>query len=139
MKIEERIPIDIKLPGKGVTLMLKPNCNGHACSVSVRDRNHNRAWPISQLQLFHIKGGHDDGLFKPFHSTNAKEFRLTVLVHSYKFSSHESNFLNFSLEAFTTGCFYWSQLESLWSSRGCKVDKQTANQINMHYFSLIQL
>ena len=121
VRINETVPIQIKLPAKGVTLMLKPNCSGVPCLISVR--NGKFSLENNQSHFFDIRSGLDDGLFQPFYSTSTEMLHLNVSVHNHTYShkiSH-TNSLKFSLEIYTTGCFYWERSENLWKSDGCKV------------------
>ena len=134
VKINETVPIRIKLPAKGVTLMLKPNCSGIPCLISV---HHGKNFSnINQSLLFDFKSGLDDGLFKPFYSTSTEILHLNVSVHNqtYSHKKNHSSSLKFSLEVYATGCFYWERLENSWMSDGCKVSQHV-----LHFESTCKL
>ena len=118
--------IRIKLPAKGITLMLKPNCNGNPCTVVIRSNDF--AMPKNRRQLFEIKAKGNVGSFKPFHNSNSKELSLFISMHGYNYSygKRHNISINLSLEVFATGCFYWNKLKSSWSSDGCRVRKYFA-------------
>ena len=129
VKINETVPIKIKLPAKGVTLMLKPNCSGLPCLISVR--NGSISAKINQSHIFYTE--HDDGKFKPLYLPNTEKLHLNVSVFEHRnFSKKDqSTYRNFSLEVFATGCYYWGRLENSWQSDGCKVGQHV-----LHFTSI---
>lgn len=118
IKWKHLLQIRIKLPAKGIILMLKPNCNSHPCSILVRD--------FKQSQLFHMKSKGDAEIFKPFYNTERKEMYLFIsLDPNHLKYKDKDDYMNVSIEIFATGCFHWNDLKDMWSSDGCKVGQHS--------------
>ena len=122
MKVNGPVLVRIKLPAKGVALMLKPNCMGHPCSLTIRSRNF--SLPNNHSQSFDYNEELDDGTYKALYSRNATVLHLniSVLRHINSHRKGHKNYMKISLEMFSSGCFYWDQLENSWNSDGCKVN-----------------
>lgn len=118
---EELTLILIQMPAKGITLMFKPCCIGGTCRIAIYDGN--ESLPINRSNSFNLNDGEDAG-YKPFTSMNATKISMgvtMVLGNNTKQNSSSSDHLIFSLQLFSTGCFYWNDIENAWSSDGCKV------------------
>ena len=119
------LKVKIQLHANGSSVMLRPRCFGSPCRLSLlydgvqKNRKKSGYFDIGD-------SSHDDrdGEFRAFPSNMDNNVFLEIRQVKGNVSAHWNStvrVVNFTMEIFNTGCFYWNKTEDTWSSDGCKV------------------
>eukprot|EP00112_Aurelia_sp_Birch-Aquarium-sp1_P002284 Seg1249.12 transcript_id=Seg1249.12/GoldUCD/mRNA.D3Y31 product="Polycystic kidney disease protein 1-like 2" protein_id=Seg1249.12/GoldUCD/D3Y31 len=120
--------VKIELPANGLSVMLRPRCYGSSCRLFVR---YDGVSTIrNDLDSFDIgDSSHDNNSreFRTFPSINGNNFFLGISQTKSKGSAERNSTarVNFTMELFNTGCFYWKETENTWSADGCQISNKT--------------
>ena len=118
------LKVKIQLRANGSFVMLRPRCYGSPCRLSLlyddvqKIRKNSGYFDIGDSTY-----NNSDGEFRAFPSNMDNNVLLEIrqIKGNVSADRNSSNRVNFTMELFITGCFYWNETEDTWSSDGCKV------------------
>ena len=118
------LKVKIELRANGSFVILRPRCYGGPCRLSVLYDGVQKL--RSRSSYFYIGDSSyndSDGEFRAFPSNLDNNVLLEIrqIKGNVSADRNATNRVNFTMELFSTGCFYWNETEDMWSSNGCKV------------------
>ena len=125
--------VKIDLPANAISVMLRPRCYGSPCALFIHyDDTSNTRTKSSNTRTkslyFDIGDSNYDNNVSEFRTLSniASDYLLVAIRRNKRKMSADRNSaarVNFTLEVFNTGCYYWKETENTWSSNGCQVRK----------------
>ena len=118
--------VKIDLPANGLSVMLRPRCYGSPCTLLINYDGISTTRENSQY--FYIGDSNysnNASEFRTFSNISGSDILVGIWRNKGKMSAAGNNAarVNFTLEVFNTGCYYWKEREDTWSSNGCQVRK----------------
>eukprot|EP00794_Sanderia_malayensis_P003794 gene3794-4317_t len=124
--------VQLRLPAKEVTLFLKIKCFGAPCTIFINydilpsSSNYRKKFTAPDC----ANNSNSSINFQVYPSLNTIKFNIGIMYNSSSISNISTNntmepAVFYDIQAFISGCFYWHESDSKWSSDGCYLGNET--------------